>query len=215
MDGVITVDVVLEVEPLDDFTAWPVSGVSERRYLALSGMMPLEEVATAIAVILDYNGVVLDDDAVLDGILLDRHLAEAEALNAPGGLRFRDTATGAEFLPGCCSGLESWREWHDVTESRDIFLGHSPDPRLEHHDGGIRLWQDASSPEPTLSISSERLPELLDASERNLHGFLGAVRTWAEATIPNLAASLVAAPDEHLQITPRPDEPISTMHRPV
>jgi len=212
--NMITVDVVLEVEPLDDFTAWPISDLSGRRYLALSGAMTPLEVGTAIAVILDYNGVPFDQG--MDAALLDRHLAEAEALNAPGGLGFHDTATGAEFLPGCCCGLESWRDWHAAADGHDIFLGHSPDPRLEHHNGYIRLWQDATSPEPTLDIGSERLTELLAASERDLQDFLGAARNWAETTLPHLAASLVAALDEYLHINPRNQAvPPSTKPSPV
>jgi hypothetical protein len=216
MDHMITVDVVLEVEPLENFTAWPISELSGLRYLALWGEMPPEEVGTAIAVIFNYNGVAFDEDAVLDGGLLDRHLAEAEALNAPGGLRLRDTATGAEFLPGCCFGLERWRDWYDVVEGREVVLGHSPDPRLEHREGVVSLWQDAASANPTLSLSSERLAELLAASERDLQAFLGAVRTWAQATIPDLATSLVAALDEHLLITPlNPDQSLSTRFSPA
>ncbi|GAB3654130.1 hypothetical protein GCM10027589_12630 [Actinocorallia lasiicapitis] len=167
----ITVDVVLEAGPLDEFTAWPISEIAGYGHLVLSGEMTSREVGTAIAVILDYNQVPLDRDTVLDSALLDRHLAEAEALNAPGGLRFRD-----------------------------IFLGHSPDPRLEHHDGNVRLWQDTETPEPTLTIRAEQLSELLAVSERNLQDFLALVRSWAETTIPNLATSLVTALDEHLQI---------------
>ncbi|MFI0366438.1 hypothetical protein ACH35V_01080 [Actinomadura sp. 1N219] len=197
----ITVDVVLEAEPLDDFTAWPISDLSGRRYLELSGTMTRLEVGTAIAVILAYNNVPLDK--VMDAALLDHHLAEAEMLIAPGGLRFHDTATGAEFVPGCCFGLENWRDWQAAADGHDIFLGHSPDSRLEHHNGYIRLWQDARSPKPTLDLDSKRLTELLATSERNLQDFLSATRNWADTALPHLATSLVATLDEHLHINPR------------
>ncbi len=33
-------------------------------------------------------------------------------LFAAGGLRVVDDSTGAVFLPGCCDGLEDWRDRH-------------------------------------------------------------------------------------------------------
>jgi hypothetical protein len=204
----IVVDVVLEVQPLVGFTAWPISELASYQFLSLSDQMAPIDVGTAVAVIFDYNGITIDASIDLDASLLDRHLAETEALIAQGGLRFRDTAANAEFLPGCCFGLECWREWQDVLHGESIFLGHSPDPRLEHGDGVIRLWQDGrdESSVPTVQIDLSDLPGLLATSQRQFEGFLGLVRAWADDTAPQLASKLVAAFDKYFRIK----EPLKT-----
>jgi hypothetical protein len=197
----IVAEAVLETSGLTEFTAWPTAAPPSDHLLVLSGQMSQAEVGTAVAVIFEYA----DIPAVpVDDLhhLLDQHLSEAEELVAPGGLRFRDTITGAAVVPGCCFGLESWREWREVLHGKSIWLGHSPGTHLEHRDGAIQLWQDRHDKliPPALQIKITDLPDLLLSVQRQLQGFLDLVHRWANEISPAAATRLVAVLDENLKI---------------
>ena len=197
-------DAVLETYGTADFTAWPIAEPPEGGILALSGQMSPAEVGTAMAVIFSYGDIPTAPISDLHQ-LLDRHLADAEALVAPGGLRIRDTATNAEILPGCCCGLENWREWCDVLHEQDIWLGHGPDTDLEHVAGAVRLRQESGSRSPLpptheVEIRLDDLPALLATVHLRLQGFLRLVGQWASETTPRAADRLVTVLDESFAI---------------
>jgi len=204
--SVLTVDVVMETYCAAGFTAWP-TGPSGGRFLALSGQMPGADVGTAMAVIFTYNNIGAEPAVGLDAALLDRHVAETGALTAPGGLRFRDTATNTEVVPGCCVGLERWRDWHGVLRGEEPWLGHSPAPWLERSGGILRLGQDEDDRDAspaTVQISVADLPRLLAGAQHQLRGFLGIVPHWAAQVVPQLSAGLVAALDDQFAINHPP-----------
>ncbi|MEN3614233.1 hypothetical protein AAH979_32365 [Plantactinospora sp. ZYX-F-223] len=196
----VVVDVVLETCDVLEFTAWPIAEPSSDRLLVLSGQMSSAEVGTAIAVIFSYNRISVDSIRDLTADLLNEHLAEAEALIAPGGLCFRDTATNVQVVPGCCFGLENWRDWWDVVRGQDLWLGHDPTPQLEHHDQVIWLRQSDQDSSPPIKISRNELPSLLISAQQQLSTFLALVQQWTTNTAPSLTDRLVAALDEHLRI---------------
>ncbi|WP_187280923.1 hypothetical protein [Nonomuraea sp. C10] len=107
----VIVEVVLETDDAVDFTAWPIAEPLSDCLLALSERMSLADVGTAMAVIFSYNNIPVTHAGDLTEMHLQGHLAEAEGLSAPGGLRFRDTTTNVTVSPGCCFGLENWRDW--------------------------------------------------------------------------------------------------------
>ena len=102
---------------------------------------------------------------------------------APGGLR---VAAGDVFVdPGCCVGLDEWRDWMQVLGGQVIDLGHDPNVLLEHRGPVLRLWRDkdqllpAELPSPSdqyIDVPCPALPELLRDVHRDLVGFLAAVR---------------------------------------
>ncbi|MET9251677.1 hypothetical protein [Nonomuraea sp. NPDC003709] len=197
-------DAVLETDGTADFTAWPVAEPATDKILVLSGRMSPAEVGTAMAVIFSYADIPTAPISDLHH-LLDRHLADAEALIAPGGLRIRDTATNAEILPGCCCGLENWREWRNVLHKQGIWLGHDPDTELEYIAGAVRLRQESGSrslPSPTheVEIQLDDLPALLATVHLRLQGFLSLVGRWASETTPRAADRLVTILDENFEI---------------
>jgi hypothetical protein len=198
----VIVEVVLETYEAVGFTAWPIAEPSSDRFLALSGQMSLAEVGTAMAVILSYNGLSVDSVTDLTGAQLVQHLADAEVLIAPGGLRFRDTATNAQVAPGCCFGLENWRDWLEVVRGQEPWLGHSPALRLEHGGQLIRLAQDDQNDSPFLAveININELPGLLTSVQQQLSGFLELAQQWTTNTTPQLTVPFIAALDEHLKI---------------
>ena len=127
---------------------------------------------------------------------------------APGGLR-----VGADEVvidPGCCLGLDEWRDWLSVGGGEVIDLGHSPDVLMEHRGQVVRVWKDvdqlsrAAVPgpdEPNIDIPRSALPELLGAVQRDLVGFLTALQLWARGIHADLAEPLAIAIDKRLQIS--------------
>ncbi|MDW5328367.1 hypothetical protein [Plantactinospora sp. KLBMP9567] len=196
----LVVDVVLETYDVLEFAAWPIAEPSSDRLLMLSGQMSPAEVGTAIAVIVSYNQISVDSIRDLTADLLNEHLAEAEALIAPGGLRFRDTTTDVQVAPGCCFGLENWRDWWDVARGQDLWLGHDPTPQLEFHDQAIWLRQSDQDSSQFIEIPLNELPSLLISAQQQLSTFLTLVQRWTTNTAPSLTNRLVAALDEHLRI---------------
>ncbi|MFC4115502.1 hypothetical protein [Nonomuraea zeae] len=199
----VIVDVVLETYDAVEFTAWPIAEPSSDRLLALSGRLSPAEVGTAMAIIFSYNSIPVTHAADLTEAHLEQRLAEAGRLIAPGGLRFRDTTTGVSVSPGCCCGLENWRDWWSVARGQEIWLGHDPMPHLTHAGHIIQLRQDvdATPPSSPIEITRSELTSLLATAQQHLTEFLGLARHWATATTPALADRLVSALDQYLMIT--------------
>lgn len=143
-------------------------------YLALSGRMTRDEVATALAAIAEYGE---DEDF---GPEMLHALLDDELITTAGGLEVRDTGTGVEIKPGCCAGLESWRDWSELLDGQVPWLGHSPQPGVEFVADAVRVSQDAELPDsPACEIPVADLPELLGRVRQDLVGFLELVRRWA------------------------------------
>lgn len=142
---VLIVDAVLETPDTLDFPVWPVADLPPYQFMALSGSMSPLEVGSALAMLADYNSRPAEDGRPLvDAGEAIRRLLETDKVIAPGGLRFHDTRTNVTVRPGCCCGLEDWREWLDVADGATLWLGHDPSPRLEHADEVVRLWPDSA-----------------------------------------------------------------------
>lgn len=210
---VITMQPVLEVYTPDGFALWPVAEVESFGYLALSGELTPLEVGTAVMRIASWND--LDPE---DGVRPPRPadplgsflhgLLTVDTLFAAGGLRVTDSATGVAFLPGCCSGLEDWREWYQVLEgSGQVWFGHDPDPCAERHGETVRLTVDAEQNDsPVIELPAADLRRLLAGAEHDLAGFLALAADWADQNLPRHAAPVIAALARALDL-PTPAEP--------
>ncbi|GLY07814.1 hypothetical protein [Actinoplanes sp. NBRC 101535] len=139
---------------------------------------------------------------------IDGYLACADEDYAPGGLRVRDGDVVID--PGCCVGLDEWRDWLRVIDGAVIDLGHDPDPLIEHRGPVIRVWKDCGQrsfgqvpgpDEPHVDVPRHVLPNLLGAVQQDLAGFLTALRPWVQGIRADLADPLVAAVDRRLQIS--------------
>ncbi|MFI6144423.1 hypothetical protein [Streptomyces sp. NPDC051109] len=205
----LIMDAVLETYGAGDFSLWPLAEPSADRLLALSGQLSSLQVGTAMAILTNHNqehgepGVPAPESS-LEQV---RRLLAAECAVAPGGLRIRDTATGVTASPGCCFGLENWRDWLALADGEWPWLGHDPTPRVEHVGAVIRLWPDADRPEGSpIDIPRAQLSELLGSVQDELVAFLASVGRWAEHCAPSVAAALVEKLDEGLAISaPLPD----------
>ncbi|MFI6802965.1 hypothetical protein [Streptosporangium canum] len=85
---------------------------------------------------------------------------------------------------------------------QELWLGHSPAPRLEHDGQFIRLSPDDrdDSPSLTIEINVNEIPGLLTSAQQQLSGFLNLAQQWTSHTTPQLTVPLIAALDEHLKI---------------
>ncbi|MFJ1708269.1 hypothetical protein [Kitasatospora sp. NPDC088346] len=171
---------VLEIEPLDAFTRWPVAALPPFRLLPLHGGLTDLELGAVAASVLSCNSWEDDDP---------REFPAEDGLAIPGGLRVADHGSGTTVDPGCCSGLEDWQAWYEVAEGEAIWLGHDPTPELRFVGDSVRLRQDSAS--PWLDLPRAGLPELLRGVRRELDGFLSAASRWAvRAGCPGLVEAV-------------------------
>ncbi|MFG2911225.1 hypothetical protein ACGF13_40035 [Kitasatospora sp. NPDC048286] len=196
----------------EGFTLWPTGTPGRHGDLTLSGRMTSAEVGAAVWLLADRNDVEPDPEqagervarpadplgAFLHGLLTEPHPY------APGGLVVTDSATGAVFEPGCCNGLEDWREWLDVTDGPGTaWFGHDPDARAECVGRVVRLTQDAEGGDgPVIELPVDELRGLLAGAERDLRAFLALAAGWAERQVPGYAAAVTGALARALDLEP-------------
>ncbi|MBT2382011.1 hypothetical protein [Streptomyces sp. ISL-11] len=191
---------VLEIYPPDGFVLWPVAEVEQFSYLPLSGELAPEEVGTAVMRIASCNDIDPGHD--------DRPPRPADPLGsflhglltfdnpfAAGGMRVTDSHKGTTFLPGCCNGLEDWRDWREVVDgSGHASFGHDPDPFAERFGDTVRLTVDAEqSDSPVIELSVTELRHLMDGAERDLARFLSVAFDWASQYLPDHFTPVAAA----------------------
>ena len=201
---VLIMDAVLETYEAADFALWPVADPPAERLLTLSGDLSPLEVGTAVAALACYNDDAGEHRSPESSVELLHRLASAETVIAPGGLRIRDTTTGVTVEPGCCFGLENWRDWLGLFDGEEPWLGHDPTPGVEYAGPLVRLWPDAERlpSGPAIELPLTGLPGLLTSVRAHLTGFLGLVEQWAVPDMPAaLTARLVTKLDESLTAT--------------
>ncbi|MFE5586172.1 hypothetical protein [Kitasatospora sp. NPDC056531] len=191
---------VLEINTPDGFDLWPVAEVVPFGFLPLSGELSPAEVGTAMMRIAGCNDIDPDGDRPprpsdpLDSFL--HGLLTFENLFAAGGLRVTDDSTGTTFLPGCCDGLEDWRDWHRLVDGGGMLgFGHDPvSPVAERFGGTVRLTVNAEqSDSPVIELSVVELRHLLAGAERDLADFLALAADWVFQHLPGHWASVTAA----------------------
>ncbi|MER8047452.1 hypothetical protein [Streptomyces sp. NPDC094032] len=190
---------VLEMYVPDGFGLWPLAAVEPFAFLPLSGELSSAEVGAAVARIAGCNDIDPGGDRPprpADALSSFLHgLLTFDELFAAGGLRVTDHSTGITFLPGCCNGLEDWRDWREVTEGagRTAF-GHDPDPVAERIGSTVRLTVDSEQRDsPVIELPVTDLRHLLDAVERDLADFLTLAADWAFLHLPDRCAPVTAA----------------------
>jgi hypothetical protein len=191
----LTLEAVVEYDyDREPWTLWKRAEDSLENWLRLSGEMTLEEVGTVLCRLARYSFRCEDEDIhTLSAAAIFTHLVNAEALILQGGLRLSDTATGVTVLPGCCCGLEHWRNWWDMTEpatwnTTRLWLGHDPHAYIERLPGdgtSLRVWADEQESAPHIDLSAETLPPLLHNVQRDLEGFLQRLAEWTAAVAPD------------------------------
>jgi hypothetical protein len=142
-------------------------------------------------------------------------ITQADSQIAPGGLRIRDTDAGLTVSPGCCAGLEDWREWEQAADGQSPWLGHDPAPWTEHLGSKIRVWPDGGlegeappSAGPPVEIAVCNLPGLIADAHQKLQDFLDLLEPWGFPLAGQAADGLAPALAAHFHIS-RPGPGIS------
>nr|WP_309136736.1 hypothetical protein [Streptomyces sp. FT05W] len=203
---------VLEISAADDFALWPVGEHESYGYLVLNGELTPAEVGTAVMQIADCNALEPEEEhgprsndplgTFLHGLLT------MPDLFAAGGFRVTDNATDTVFAePGCCNGLETWRDWLEVLNGSGCsYFGHDPSSMAERLGDIVRLTFDAheSDSSPVIELSVDQIRTLVAGAQRDLQDFLSLAETWAEQHLPTHAAAVTAALARALDLAPTP-----------
>lgn len=133
-------------------------------------------------------------------------ITSAENLVLPGGIAAKSD-DGRLLIPGCCAGLETWREWLSVSEGEGSpWLGHDPAPWVEHHGPMIRIWSDGglSDPAPNaffIELSRAELGRQLQKVQRDLHSFVVRLKDWVEQVNSADAEPVAARFDQMFEVS--------------
>jgi hypothetical protein len=204
-DTVITMQAVVEVPTRAGPPPWPVAPLPAGSWLELNAGCTDGQVGLFVSAL--AGGI---DVAPPGGRheVADALLAE-ELLIAAGGLRVGDTRTAMVVVPGCCAGLEDWRDWAQVLTGGAPWWGHDPGPEVEVVGEDLRIWQDGGANRHRghwagrhVDIPGYALPRLLRDVRRDLVGFLDALAGWAARTgLGQRGGALVAAVDSNFAVT--------------
>ncbi|WP_319115504.1 hypothetical protein [Streptomyces caniscabiei] len=185
----------------DDFALWPVSEHESYGYLVLDGRLTPAQVGTAVMRIADCNDFEPEEEhgpcptdplgAFLHGLLT------MPDLHAAGGFRVTDRATATVHVePGCCCGLETWRDWLEVLDGSGFSgFGHDPSSAAERVGDTVRLTFDADAKDgsPVIELPVDDVRALVTGAQQDLRDFLGLAGDWAEQHLPTHAAAVTAA----------------------
>src|SRR5688572_23031566 len=136
------------------------------------------KVGAVIAQVAAYNRVDAEPtvEALLSGI------SAAERVILPGGVQA--SAGEREINPGCCCGLEGWREWLTRVGPNDSpWTGHDPAPLVERDGDVVRVWSDgglSQAPDAfAIEFEQSRFASELGRVELELRELLQLVGEWA------------------------------------
>ncbi len=192
----------------DGSVPWPVAAVVPGSWLVLNAACTAEQVGLFVATLAARIDVASPGgrDEVVDALLAE------ELLIVPGGLQLSDTSAGTVVVPGCCCGLEDWREWTRIFTDGSPWLGHDPGPEVEVVGEDLRVWQDGGPnrergrwaeqwAEQRVDLPRRALPQILLGVQQDLVGFSGVLAEWAEqAGMGQRGAALVAGVDHNFAI---------------
>ncbi|MGW7433963.1 hypothetical protein ACWGIN_31035 [Streptomyces sp. NPDC054861] len=209
---VIVMQPVLEISASDGFELWPVGEYESYGYLVLNGRLTPAEVGTAVMRIADCNDFepeVEHGPCPSDPLGVFLHgLLTMPDLFAAGGFRVTDNATDTVFIePGCCNGLETWRDWLEVLDGAGCaYFGHDPSSAAERVDDVVRLTFDADGVDgsPVIELSVDQVRRLVAGAQQDLQDFLSLAGIWAEQHLPAHAAVVTAALARALDLAPTP-----------
>ncbi|MDX2564427.1 hypothetical protein PV371_32905 [Streptomyces sp. TX20-6-3] len=209
---VMVMQAVLEISADDDFALWPVGEHEPYGYLVLNGELTPAEVGTAVMQIADCNDLEPEEEhgpCPTDPLGTFLHgLLTMPDLFAAGGFRVAEDATDTVFVePGCCNGLETWRDWLEVLDGTGCaYFGHDPSSTAERLGDTVRLTLDAHGTDssPVIELSVDQTRTLVTGAQQDLQDFLSLAETWAEQQVPADAAAVTAALARALDLAPAP-----------
>ncbi|MEU0274998.1 hypothetical protein [Streptomyces sp. NPDC006307] len=201
---------VLAISAADDFALWPIGEHESYGYLVLNGKLTPAEVGTAVMRIANCNDFEPEEEhgsRPTDPLGTFLHgLLTMPDLFATGGFRVSDDTTDTVFVePGCCNGLETWRDWLEVLDGTGCsYFGHDPSSVAERVGDIVRLTLDAHGTDgsPVIELSVDQIRKLVTGAQQDLQDFLRLAGTWAEQHLPAQAAAVTTALARALDLVP-------------
>lgn len=181
------IEAVVEIQSFEAEPPWALASVAGWSLLRLFSGSTKEEVGSVILTAGSYNHHLKVQSSAIE--TLNAFVSEDFVL--PGGLRFLENER-IKVVPGCCSGLENWREWLDVPNGNSIWAGHDPSPGVEFIGDTIRVWQDEKADGVEfIDFGVDEMRSLLGKVESDLKGFTVRLGEWADFVAPNLRQKMV------------------------
>ncbi|MEU4155454.1 hypothetical protein [Actinoplanes sp. NPDC026670] len=193
-------------QPADRPGPWRVASLPAWSWLPLDGARTPAEVALFIAAVAASTHPAEEwPSQAVDRLLAAPHLIVS------GGLQVHDSTTGVTITPGCCCGLETWREWLALPDGDAPWLGHDPTPTIQDLGPVLRLWQNAETDGRHVDIPRAALRALLEQAHRDLNDFLLLTGAWAITwTTSRQSRALTAALDRGFAVTAPLEFPCDT-----
>lgn len=175
------IEAIVEVYPSETIPPWETVSTNEFFRVVLSSATNDEEIGSVMLVACEYNRVKIENSAEKT---LENFLSKNFVL--PGGLQFSENGV-VKIFPGCCCGLENWREWLGVPNGDGVWAGHDPSPFAEFIDEKIRVWQDEKADDVNfIDFEYDELRKLLEKTEKDLNDFIFKLNRWTEFYAPSL-----------------------------
>jgi hypothetical protein len=176
-----SIEAVIESLSYESKPSWSVASIDDSSFIRLFSGTTDDEIGSIMSLVCNYNQIEIQPSAI---DTLENFLSKNFVL--PGGLRFLDDGK-QKVVPGCCSGLEDWRDWLEVPRGKGVWAGHDPMPHPEFINGKIRLWQDEKADDiDFIDFEYDELNSLLDKVKSDMEGFVVRLGKWAEFIAPDL-----------------------------
>jgi hypothetical protein len=161
----------VEVWPWEVPTGWAPS-VNSQVWIELHGSTPLVDVARVVARVASYGHDMPDSAKDAANLIIVDHCCAVA-----GGLIARKDAL--ELEPGCCCGLESWRDWIGLRPgSPSVWLGHDPDQGVDCGPDAAVIGREGRYP-VQIAVDYDELAKAVAGAESDLRAFLDRLRDWA------------------------------------
>jgi hypothetical protein len=114
----------------------------------------------------------------------------------PGG--FAAVEQGRVIGPSCCCGLETWRQWLDVLNTRrSPWMGHDPSPFVEIREDRVNIWADGglggnSRDSAPIAFSLLEFETAVAQAAKDLVEFEEPLRKWLGFHAPRYEHNLAA-----------------------
>lgn len=189
------IEAVVEMNPFEEKPPWAIASLPNFSFLRLFSGITDEEIGSVMLTACDYNQIKICPSATET---LAAFVDEDFVL--PGGLQFLENGQ-VKVVPGCCSGLEDWREWLEVPNGKSVWAGHDPSPGVEFVNEKILVWQDEKADDVAfIELQYDEMRELLEKVESDLNGFVVRLNEWCDLTAPNLKQKIVRHFVENMHI---------------
>lgn len=178
----IQMQAVVEAPYFDDFSCpWNVPEFTSFSLIPIHPDITYPEIELIFAQLAQYNQIELVEDK---RVVLKQIIAE-DGLILPGGIRVIINDRQDSIEPGCCCGLETWREWFDLLQTGNSpWLGHDPSPWIELKGEIVRIWSDGGiekvSDAFAIEVRQTNFIQALMKIERDLQAFLVCIDSWTK-----------------------------------